>query len=96
MKFTGTGKITRDSQGNVTERILLAEMTETEAMMITGVHGRPVIAGRFKPGRSVNIGKIYNKVKQIVEKFAEIRAAMIEIRSKTEEIDTSLPLTQEP
>lgn len=93
MKILGTGKVTK-VEGQVTERRYIVEITEDEADMITGIAGRPHISGRYKPGREVNIGEIYNKVKSINEKHAEIKAAAIELKSDAEDIENAIPLTE--
>ena len=92
MKFIGVGKITK-KDGVVTERKYVAELTEAEADMITGVAGRPHISGRYKPGITVNITAIYNKVKQINQKHDAIKAAVIAVKSHADDIDNSIPLT---
>lgn len=93
MKFLGIAKITKDAQGKVTERRYVVEITEDEADRITGVAGRPHISGRYKPGVTVNITAIYNKVKQINERYAEIKAAVIAVKASADEIDNAIPLT---
>ncbi len=92
MKFLGVGKITK-VDNVVTERRYIVEITETEADQITGVAGRPHISGRYKPGKSVNISVIYDKVKRINEKHAEIKAAAQELQSDAADIANSIPLT---
>jgi hypothetical protein len=93
MKFIGTGKVAKDESGKVTERRYVAELTEAEIDMITGVAGRPHISGRYKPGKEVNISAIYQKVKQINEKHAIIKSAVRAIKSSADDIDSSIPLT---
>lgn len=92
MIFVGIGKKSQ-VQG---ETILLVEMTEAEADMIAGVAGKPHISGRYKPGKNVNVTKIYNKVKQINEKHAQIINATNGIKTKADDIKNALPLTEEP
>ena len=93
MEFIGTGKVIKDDEGKVTERRLVAEITEAEADMITGVAGRPHIAGRYKPGVTVNVAAIYEKVKRINEKHAEIKAAAAKLKAGADDIANSIPLT---
>ena len=92
MKIIGLGKVTKDESGKVTERRYVVEITEDEADMITGVAGRPHISGRYKPGKQVNITAIYDKVKAINEKHAEIKAAAIKLKSDADDIANALPL----
>lgn len=91
MKFLGLGKITKKN-GVVTERKYVVEITEAEADMITGVAGRPHISGRYKPGKTVNVTAIYDKVKAINEKHDEIKAAMISVKASADDINNSIPL----
>lgn len=93
MKFIGLGKVTKNDENEVTERLYVAELTEEEADMITGVAGRPHISGRYKPGVTVNVTAIYRKVKRINEKFAEIKAGVIKVKASADEIDNAIPLT---
>ena len=92
MEIIGTGKITKDEDGNVIQRDIVVEITEKEADMITGVAGRPHQSGRYKPGRNVNISSIYNKVKRINEKHAEIKAAALKVKTDADVISNSIPL----
>lgn len=71
-------------------------LTETEIDKITGIAGKPHQTGRYVRGMSLNISKIYNRVKTIVTNHAAIKAAMQETRTKAQEIDESLPLIDEP
>lgn len=82
MKIIGTGK----------NKTVIIEITESEADMITGVAGKAHIAGRYKPGKSVNIASVYEKVKSINEKHAELKAAVLAIKSSADDIDNSLIL----
>lgn len=93
MEFLGLGKVTRDKDGTVTERRYIVEMTEVEADMITGIAGKPHISGRYKPGKQVNIATIYDKVKRINERHAEIVAAATEIKSDADDMVKAIPLT---
>ncbi|KKN73171.1 hypothetical protein LCGC14_0403440 [marine sediment metagenome] len=93
MKFLGIGKVTKDDDGKVTERCYVAELTEAEADMITGVAGKPHISGRYKPGIEVNVTAVYQKVKRINEKYAEIKAAVIAVKTSADDIDNAIPLT---
>ena len=93
MKIIGIGKVTKDKTGKVTERQYIVCMSETEADMITGVAGRPHISGRYRPGVSVNITSIYDKVKSINERHAEIKAAAEELKSDADDIANAIPLT---
>lgn len=95
MKFLGLGKVTKNEEGEVTERKYVVEMTEAEADMITGVAGRPHMAGRYRPENIINIASIYQKVKRINEKHAEIVAAAQELQSDAAEMEKSIPLTEE-
>lgn len=90
MKILGVGKETK--KGKVITRRYIVEITEDEADMITGIAGKPHISGRYKPGISVNITVIYNKVKNINEKHAEIKAAAEELRSDADDIANAIPL----
>jgi len=92
MKIIGKGKPIRDDQNVVIDEVILVSMTVTEARKITGVDGRPIIAGRFKPGREVNISAVYSKVQEINTKETELRAAMQSIRSAADNIENSLNL----
>ena len=92
MEFIGTGKVTKDEDGNVIERILVVELTEAEVDMVTGVAGKPHIASRYKPGRKVNIAKIYNKVKRINESHVAIKAAAAKLKTDAGNIANSIPL----
>ncbi len=91
MKIIGLGKITKKN-GVVTKRIIVAEFTEKEADMITGIVGKPHIAGRYRPGREVNIAAIYNKVERINRNEAKIKKAMLEVKSNADDITNSIPL----
>ena len=92
MKIIGLGKVTK-AEGVVTERRYILDVTEEEFDMITGIAGRPHVSGRYKPGREVNIAGIYQKVKNINEKHAEIKAAAIEVQADAAEIANSIPLS---
>ena len=91
MKFLGTGKVTKKG-GVVTERHYIVDITEDEADRIMGIAGRPHISGRYRPGVGVNISVIYDKVKQINDKHAEIVAAAQEVKSDADDIASALPL----
>ena len=93
MKFLGTGKVTKVN-GEVKERQYIVGMTETEADMITGIAGKPHISNRYRPGMSIDISAIYDKVKRINERHAEIVAAAIELKADADEIATAIPLTE--
>lgn len=94
MKFLGTGKVTK-KDGVVTERRYIIEITESEADMITGVAGKVHISNRYRPGVQVNLTAIYNKVKRINEKYAEIVAAAAGVKADADDIANALPLTEE-
>ncbi len=90
MEFIAVGK--RDKVDS-SKTVYVVEITEVEADMITGVAGRPHISGRYKPGVIVNLTSIYNKVKRINEKFDEIKAAVLTVKSSADDIDNAIPLT---
>ena len=90
MKILGVGKIDKRDT-NKTKYV--AEITEAEADMITGVAGKPHISGRYKPDMSINISEIYLKVKSINERYAEIVAAAAEVKSDADDIAKAIPLT---
>jgi len=92
MIFLGVGKI-KKKDGKLTERAYIVEITETEADQITGVAGRPHIAGRYKAGVEVNITSIYKKVKRINEKHAKIKAAAIALQADAADMAKAIPLT---
>ena len=92
MELIGLGKVTK-VDGVVTERVYVAELTEKEFDKITGIAGKPHNSGRYKVGRKVNISKIYDKVKMINDKHAEIKAAVIAVKASADSIDNSIPLT---
>jgi len=92
MRFLGLGKITKDEQGKVAERLYVIEITEAEADMITGVAGKVHISGRYKPGNIANVAKIYDKVKKINEKYAEIKAAAAQVKLDADDIANAIPL----
>ena len=94
MKVLGIAKVTRE-QGVVTERRYIVEVTEDEADKITGVAGKPHAPNRYKPGMTINISKIYDKVKRINERHAEIVAAAIELKLDAEDIKNAIPLTED-
>lgn len=94
MKILGIGKIKKDAQGKVTERRYIVEITEVEADMITGIAGKPHIAGRYKPGRQVDIATIYDKVKRINERHAEIIAGATEIKKDATDMIKAMPLVE--
>lgn len=95
MKIIGLGEKIKDFDGivGVTEQCYIVEVTEGEFDMITGIAGRPHISSRYKPGRDVNIAKIYDKVKKINEKEAVIKKALQAVKKGADEIDKSIPLT---
>lgn len=82
MKILGVGK----------NKAIIAELTEEEIDMITGVHGKPHISGRYKAGKDVNISKTYNKVDKINRKNSELKAAVQKIKSAADDIDNNLIL----
>jgi len=94
MQFLGIGKTTKDAQGNVTERKYIVEITEDEADRITGVAGKSHISGRYKPGVTVNITAIYDKVKRINERHAEIVAAAKELQADAADMEKAIPLEE--
>ncbi len=93
MKFLGTGKVTKKN-GVVTERHYIVDITEDEADRIMGIAGRPHISNRYRPGVNVNISAIYDKVKRINDRYAEIIAAATEVKSDADDIVNALPLTE--
>lgn len=90
MKFLGIGKV---NKLDANKTIYIVRITEAEADMITGVAGKPHITGRYKPGMEVNIAKIYEKVKRINERHAEIKAAAVELQADAKDMETAIPLT---
>lgn len=90
MRFIGTGKVDKTTPSKT---IYIVEITEDEADKTTGVAGKPHISGRYKPGVTVNISAIYDKVKAINERYAEIVAGAKEIQADALEIETKMPLT---
>lgn len=71
---------------------LIVEMSESEIMKVSGVAGKPVISGRFKPGRDVNISPIYDKVEKINTKNAELKTALAAIKTAASDMENSLIL----
>ncbi len=92
MKFLGVGKVTK-KDGVVTERHYIVDITEDEADRVMGIAGRPHISNRYRPGVNVNISAIYDKVKRINDRYAEIIAAATEVKSDADDIVNALPLT---
>ncbi len=90
MKFLGIGKI--DKQDTSKTKYII-EMTEDEVDRITGIAGKPHISSRYKPGVEVDISVIYDKVKAINERHAEIKAAATELVADANEIANAIPLT---
>ena len=90
MVFLGIGKV--DKQ-DTSKTIYIVELTEDEVDRITGIAGRPHIASRYKPGVEVNISVIYDKVKAINEKHAEIKAAAVELQADAADMENAIPLT---
>lgn len=90
MEFIGVGKV---NKLDTSKTKYVVEITEAEADMIAGVAGKPHIASRYKPGVTVNITAIYDKVKLINEKYAEIKAAVITVKSNADDIGNAIPLT---
>ena len=90
MKILGTGKVNKTTPNKT---IYIVEITEAEADKITGIAGKPHISGRYKPGVTVNISAIYDKVKAINERHAEIVAGVKEIQADAAEIEIKMPLT---
>ncbi|KKN73466.1 hypothetical protein LCGC14_0400410 [marine sediment metagenome] len=90
MKFLGIGKVNKTTPS---ETAYIVEITEREADEITGVAGKPHISGRYKPGMTVNISVIYDKVKAINESHAEIVAAVAEVKADADDIANAIPLT---
>ena len=86
MKIIGTGKKVGGKSS------IIVEISEAEADMITGIAGRPHISGRYKSGRTVNIAKMYDKVKLINEKYKEIKSAAAKLKSDADDIGNSIPL----
>lgn len=95
MKIIGKGKPVTDEQGKITEDVIIVEMTETEALQVTGVAGKPVISGRFKPGREVNIAEVYKKVEKINTNQTELIAAAESMIASATVIKNNSVLTDE-
>lgn len=72
--------------------VIIVEMSEDEAMKISGVDGKPIISGRFKRGREISISPVYKKVAEINTKEKELKKAMADIRSAADAIENSLNL----
>ncbi len=73
-------------------QVLICELSEVEADKITGIAGKSHTPHRYKAGAVVNLGKIYNKVKHINEKMAEIWAAAVATGVNAQEIKDSFPI----
>ena len=95
MKIIGKGEPVRNDQNEVIDQTILVEMTETEARKVTGVDGKPQIAGRFRPGRELGISGVYDSVAKINEKQAELRASLVSIKAAAADMENSLILTDE-
>lgn len=92
MKIIGVGKVTKDDKGVVIGREILVSMTEVEADQITGVAGKPHIAGRYKPGIVINISRIYEKVERIIKSEAAIKQAANQTKTHADDIISSFPI----
>ena len=90
MEFLGTGKIDKT---DTSKTKYVVELTEAEVDMITGIAGKPHVASRYKPGVEVDIAVIYQKVKLINERPAEIKAAAAAIKTGADDINNAIPLT---
>lgn len=75
-------------------KMYLAELSETEIDKVAGVSDKPHVPGRYRPGMTVNLSPIYDKVAQIVGHHAAIKKAMQDTRAKAEEIENMLPITE--
>ena len=75
-------------------RQYLVSVTEIELDKLTGVAGLPSAGVKYKLGAVVNVGKIYNKVKHLNEKKAEILAAAAVTKTSAEEIENSYPIEE--
>jgi len=92
MKIIGAGKVAKDDQGKVIGREILVSMTEVEADQVTGIAGKPHIAGRYKPGRVINISGIYEKVERIIKKEATIKLAANQTKAHADDILNAFPI----
>lgn len=73
----------------------IVDMSEIEIDKILGVADKPHISGRYKPGQILSISKIYNKIKKLAANHIAIKAALQEIRTKTQESINELPIIEE-
>jgi hypothetical protein len=87
MEIIGLAK--PDESGN---QNLICRLKEVEADKITGIAGKPHTPHRYKAGAVINLDRIYNKVKYLNEKMAEIIAAATETEVNAAEIKESFPL----
>ena len=71
---------------------LVVILSEVEADKITGVAGKPHTPHRYKAGATVNISKIYNKVKFINENIEALKTAIVDGKASSEAIESALPL----
>ena len=69
-------------------------LSEIEIDKITGIADKPHTTGRYLPGMTINISKIYNKVKRIAENFVVIKQRMAELKIKAQEVEDNLPLLE--
>ena len=92
MIILGIGKPIKDDQGNVTSKTYIVELTEGEFDQVTGIAGRPHIASRYKPGRDVNLADVYQRVKYLNEKEAEIKVAANNTIANANDILNAFPI----
>jgi len=88
MEFLGEGKTTT-KQGKKIQHYIV-EISEAEADMITGVAGKVHISGRYKAGIVVDITSVYEKVKNINEKSAQIKASMATVKANADNISNAI------
>ncbi len=91
MLILGIGKKIKEDLKEIQHYLI--DVTEDEADMITGVAGKTHIQGTDKEGVRVNIASIYDKVKRINERHAEIKAAAVELQADAADLENAIPLT---
>lgn len=87
MKIIGIGKPKASGV-----QVLICELVEAEVDKITGIAGKPHAPHRYKAGAVINLSKIYNKVRHLNEKMAQILAAADATGVNAQEIKDSFPL----
>lgn len=72
--------------------LIAADEDELDKMM--GIAHLPHRPSRYKPGMSIDISPVYNKVKRIAENFEAIKISMQQTRVKAQEVEDDLPLLE--